>query len=775
MASPILLLLALGVAPGDPWELRAGFLGAPRVEVLVPDEEPRAVAERLLGAHPRLEVLAATEAPADPDLPRILALTDPAGLPDELDAPLERMGLAFVDGGFTLFGRSWDTTQDGFAATFEDPGRPGLPVTLWYANSEAALTAYLGGMEPTFVPGFSAFRGGEVELTGELAPDGRLLTGELTDRRGTWLDRFASDKRISLRGFEFRVPATFDPDRAKNYLTVLEAARDRTLAWADAEGTALAAPVAAIGPTHVTVHGHAEELLDLLGGAVLSRVNPVTGHVHVLLGQGMPDDAGAAVAASAARRLLGPPAEDWLAEAAAVSGARSWWGADLDLWVAHLASADLAPDLAAVVAGEGSPHLVAPLRAFWLDHMLEAEGAARLRSLWTGAERLDVVAAGPDFDAALQDHLTAHADELQAWQAKRRRGVDLPWRGGACLVPGPPGAGYGSRGTRTSLGVLAAQGANAVTLRVEAYLEPAEPQRPGRLHRERVAASVSDVVLASALADARHAGLAPILAPHLLVTPHGVHTADVSLSTVARIDTYFQDYEPFLVHYALFAELTRVELLYVGSGLEGSTKPPTGDRSTPANLAMFQAKEAGWRHLVERTRGAFRGALAYAAGSPSEARNLTFLDALDLVAVELFTSLEPSAGSPGAGPGQAPDPARLASKLTGQLTDLCDLAGEHDLPLVISAVGYASSADAWRRPHLSRGATSPETQALLYRALIEARSRIERRQPGVLRGLSLWSWSSYPDAGGLADRGFTPQNKPALELVPELLRAPGDG
>jgi len=71
-----------------------------------------------------------------------------------------------------------------------------------------------------------------------------------------------------------------------------------------------------------------------------------------------------------------------------------------------------------------------------------------------------------------------------------------------------------------------------------------------------------------------------------------------------------------------------------------------------------------------------------------------------------------------------------------------------------------------------RGATSPETQDLLYGALQLALERVERRIPGRIVGLVLFHWSCYPAAGGLADRGYSPQGKPAAARLPELFRAP---
>ncbi|MDF1799542.1 MAG: hypothetical protein P1V81_10230 [Planctomycetota bacterium] len=771
MLTGLILALPLVAPPSDAWELRGNFLAAPRVEVIVPSDLARAAAEREVEPGGFLDVRAASS--GDLDLPRILALTSPGEVPRDLTAPLAAMGLELTPTGFLFRGRGWDSPQDGIVATFEDPGRGGLPVTLWYANSDAALAAYMAGLEPTFVPGFSAFRSGEVELEGALASSGRLQTAELDDRRVAWLARFETDKRLTFGGFEFRVPTSFDPDRAQNYLRVLEGARDRTFAWADDTGTASEQPVAAIGVTHVTVHGHVEEMLRLLGDAVLSRVNPVTGRVHVLLGAGVPDDGGAAVAQSTASRLLGPPAAAWLGPAAGVAGAGEWWDVELELWVAHLADSGLVPDLATVLAGSGSPHLIEPCRAFWFRTLLATEGAGHLRDLWVGKVELDPVAEQAGFSAALEVLVAERKADLAAWRQDRAARAEVgAWRAGAALVPGPKGAGYGSLAAGESLAELAALGASSFSLGVQAYRKASEPQRPGRLHSIPIHASEPDAVLASIAAAGRAVGLTSILTPHLLSTRHGSHTADDSLSTVGRIEDFFGTYEPFLVHYALLAELAGVDVLCIGTALPSSTMPPSLEPEDAGTQAMWAAKRDGWRDLATRASDSFLGLVTYTAGSLAELSEAPFEERIDLLSVELFTSLEPQTGS---SRFDAPKEAAITSRITGKLTGAVEIAQARGLRLHVTAIGFASTTDAWRRPHLMRGETSPETQALLYRALAEALRRVEERHPGVLVGLHLWNWSSYPLAGGLADRGFTPQNKPAAEVLPAILAPPAQG
>ena len=742
----------------DPWLLRRNYLAAEVVEVDAAGLEEASLERALDASRARFAAVDQRLVRGAEEGPRLL-LRAGEPFPPAFDERLEALGFERTDGTrFSFFGREYERDNDALVATFEDPQRPGLPVTIWYANSPGALADYLTGIGPQLRPGFASFRHGELELSGPLASDGAVQTTELVDRRRVWSERFESDRRLTLLGFTCRVPQSFEVARAVEYLDTLVAARRATLLWADPGGTAAETPVGAIGEMSVIVHGHVEDMRTLLDTAHLSTVNPVTRTVHALLAAGIPHDGGAAVAEATARRFLGAPAQAWMAPAAGVSIANVWWGRDLDAHVARLVAAGVVPDLARLVETSEaplSPHVLAPLRGALFQHLNEVHEPGFLRDLWTGAVELDLAAERPAWEA----RLAALAPPTPALRDALAVG---DWRAGAVLVPGP--VGYGARQTETSVAELAAftaTDAGALALRATYFCSRPETAVPGRALGRAVPGLQDDLELASAAAAARANGLAVHLELHVLTSPSGGYLADLSLPRAVDLEGFFESYRPPLVHAALLADLLGAELFSVGSGLSNT--------SIAGRLPEIDAlREAGWRELVGLTRGLFDGQITYGAASQHELEGLLFGDALDVLQLEFFPDLDRGPGGERYGSSQRPDAGIFVQRIQNGLERAARYAEEVGQPLLIGATGFASARDAWLRTEWPRGAADPGIQTELLRSLAFALDGLEDEFPGRLVGVLYWNWSSYPGAGGLADAGYTPQGKPSLQWLGQL-------
>lgn len=741
----------------DPWLLRQNYLAADVVEVDGGQLDAPLVEAALRAARPAFAAIGQDLSTApNPKAPRLI-LRSESPFPGELDAALERFGFEYVDdGAFAFFGRTYDRENDAVVATFEDPARPGLPLTVWYANSPEALASYVTGVAPQLRPGFASFRHGELELSGSLDANGTLRTTELADRRRAWSERFESDRRMLVVGFSCRVPAAFELTRALDYLDTLVRARRATLLWADPGGAAAESPVAAIGEVNVIVHGNVEEMQLMLDIADLSVVNPVTRTVHALLAPGIPHDGGAAVGESTARRFLGPPSEPWMAGAAGVSAAGTWWGRSLQVQVARLAAAGVVPDLAQLVGaadlGLVSPHILGPLRGYLFQHLADAHPPGYLADLWRGDVVLDVEAERGAWEARLAG--------LEAPDRGPVAGLELgDWRAGAVLVPGA--VGYGSRLVGESLAELAERGAGAISLRATYFHSAPEAAFPGRMHRPPVPGLQGDLELAAAVSAARAANLAVHFELHVLSSASGGYLADLSLPQLADIQDFFAGYEPLLVHGALFADLLGVELFSCGTGLSNTTVPS-------GNADIDGAREAGWRSLVALAQTLCGAQITYTAGGQYELENLVFRDALDLYSVELFPRLDQAPGGQQVGREHIPDDATFVARMTSVVRRAVAFAESEQRPLFIGAVGFASAREAWLQTDWPRGTADPDLQDRLVQAFDKALDGVETAFPGRLVGLFYWNWSSYPAAGGLADTGYTVQGKTALRRLTGL-------
>lgn len=745
----------------DAWLLRKNYLSAEFVEVDAGGLDVDLLEPALKAARPTFLGLGLElDAARHPDSPRVLLRSGEA-FPETLKPALEKLGFQFIDrSSFSFFGRRYDRENDALVATFEDPSRPGLPVTIWYANSPNSLAAYVTAFNPEMRPGFASFRHGELELSGGLDVDGTLQTTLLLDRRRAWSERFESDRRLDLVGFSCRVPMMFEVVRATDYLDILIRARRATLLWADATGAAAEAPVAAIGEMNVIVHGHVEAMQTLLDVSALSAVNPVTRTVHALLAPGIPHDGGAAVAESTARRFLGSPAEEWLAVGAGVSAAGTWWGRTLDEQVAKLVAAGVVPALEVLTSPRQvefiSPHVMDPLRGYLFAHLADKHGYGFLRDLWQGRIALDIEAERSDWLLAL--HVPVPVD-----RESQQIGALGTWRAGAIVVPGP--VGYGSRAMETSVANLKVFGASAVSLRATYFHETPEALVPGRLHHSDVPGLASDLELASAAAAARKAGLRVGIELHVLSSASGGYLADLSLPSEATCRQFFADYEPALVHGALIADLLGADLFSCGNGLSNTTMPS-------ALESINTIKAEGWTHLIRLARQLFAGESIYTAGSQYELEGLLFADELHVYSMEFFPRLDLGPNGVALGREHKPDSTFFTQRLQGNLLRAANFAEERGKPLFLGSVGFSSARDGWRQTDWPRGVAAPELQMELYRSFRQAVLRVEDKLPGRLVGLMLWNWSSYPAAGGLADAGFTPQGKDALEWLDELLLNP---
>ena len=88
------------------------------------------------------------------------------------------------------------------------------------------------------------------------------------------------------------------------------------------------------------------------------------------------------------------------------------------------------------------------------------------------------------------------------------------------------------------------------------------------------------------------------------------------------------------------------------------------------------------------------------------------------------------------------------------------LAAQHRKPIVLTELGYPSSADAAAAPWKEGGRYSGAAQ---QRALNGALKALAGQR--WFAGLYIWDWRADPGAGGRGDTGHTLQGKPAERSI----------
>ncbi len=252
----------------------------------------------------------------------------------------------------------------------------------------------------------------------------------------------------------------------------------------------------------------------------------------------------------------------------------------------------------------------------------------------------------------------------------------------------------------------------------------------------------TDAGIESTTRHARERGIRTLLKPHLWVR-RGAWPGDIAMQTEEDWTRWFENYRAFILHYARLAETNGIEALCVGTELRiASTTHPEQ-----------------WRSIIAEVRSVYGGRLTYAANWHEEFDVIEFWDDLDFIGVQAYFPLVRH---------ERPTREELEAGWAKHIPGLEQVSRRFDKPIVFTEIGYrsipAAAIEPWTWPERNRkDATLVDiaTQAACYEAFFSAvwgRSWIE--------GAYVWKW--YPrheSAGGLDDVDFTPQNKPAQDVI----------
>jgi len=236
-----------------------------------------------------------------------------------------------------------------------------------------------------------------------------------------------------------------------------------------------------------------------------------------------------------------------------------------------------------------------------------------------------------------------------------------------------------------------------------------------------------------------------MLKPHLdLVQSNGKWRGEIGFTNPGDWQAWFESYTAFILHYAEIAAGENVEILCIGTELTNATI----------------SQPAFWKELINKIRQVYKGQLTYAANWSEEFDAIEFWNELDYAGIDpyfpLVTSLNPTV-------------EQLKSAWEDWIKNIEPWQKKINKPVIITEIGYKSAVGANEEPwqHAPIGGVDLELQVNCYEALLEA----FWDKPWVY-GVYWWYWGVHPKMGGDANRGFTPQNKPAQEVIKEWYNKP---
>lgn len=250
----------------------------------------------------------------------------------------------------------------------------------------------------------------------------------------------------------------------------------------------------------------------------------------------------------------------------------------------------------------------------------------------------------------------------------------------------------------------------------------------------------SDDGLAETAREARALGIRTLLKPHLWVR-RAQWVGELQMKSEADWDRWFDSYEAFILHYAALAERERMDGLAIGTELSRTTS--RADR---------------WRRIIARIRAVYHGQLTYCANW-QEAERVPFWDVLDFIGIQAYYPLADSS---------RPSLSRIRAAWGPISERLAALSRRTARPVVFTEVGYRSIGGALEKPWSWNG-DGPLDAALqrdAYEALFDA-----LWDKSWFGGLFVWKWHPSLPPGRRADHDFTPQGKPALEVIRRFFRS----
>lgn len=245
---------------------------------------------------------------------------------------------------------------------------------------------------------------------------------------------------------------------------------------------------------------------------------------------------------------------------------------------------------------------------------------------------------------------------------------------------------------------------------------------------------------------AQSLGIQTLLKPHIWLTNarDGKWRTEIEMRSDQDWQTWFGNYRRFILHYARFAANHDIPILCIGTELQTTAVQ----------------REQDWRQLIADIRQVYHGQLTYAANWYQAFETIQFWDALDFIGIQAYFPLTDQA---------TPSIQALKEGWQPHLLAIEAVQSQYQKPVIFTELGYRSMDNAaiepWKWPEDSEinpqniaTESGLKTQMDCYEAFFQT-----LWSQDWFAGVYFWKW--FPKLENVAGPGFTPQNKPAEEII----------
>lgn len=436
------------------------------------------------------------------------------------------------------------------------------------------------------------------------------------------------------------------------------------------------------------------------------------------------------------RQWLGPAGRIVLEEGLSLHFTKCWRERGYRYWAARLYHSGSGLELEDLLSNrrfETHSELVrAPIAGLFVDFLLEHLGREAFLDIYRTEDGLDVSALQAPWDAFLSRLPQPEVPERRIPSSSFQKGFTFAHEGYRVFN------GYGGGQAARSLDSLSYLQINALAIVPYSYMP--SPHRIDRLPIVRQAGSENDEAVLFSHFQAQQRGWSTLMKPQIWL--RNSWPGDIEFDSNAEWNRFFDEYEKWIRHYALLAEMYEFDALCIGTELVQTTLQ----------------HEAKWRALIQRIRGLYSGPLTYAANWGAEFEQLPFWELFDVIGLNGYYPMAETA--------TATDSTLLAG--ARRIMEKAEtIARAAEKPIWFTEIGYRSVQSPWQHPHAEPGDrdASAADQARAYAAFLQA----VEETPEVM-GFFWWKWPSYLDYSQVRDRGYHPADKPAAEYVRQFSR-----
>ena len=232
-------------------------------------------------------------------------------------------------------------------------------------------------------------------------------------------------------------------------------------------------------------------------------------------------------------------------------------------------------------------------------------------------------------------------------------------------------------------------------------------------------------------------GLKVMIKPHIWIWK-GEFTGDIKMDSEEDWKQFETNYEEFILLYANMAAEENAEVLCLGTEL----------------YEFANARSEFWKQLITKVRTVYNGKITYAENW-DKVDKVTFWDRLDFIGVDAYFPLSE---------GKSPNVQELRASWEPHKFQLRELSNKFDRKVLFTEYGYRNTDYATRKPWDSSREETSVNNELQSNALMALYQEFWRED--WFSGGFLWKWfHDHEQAGGMENNQFTPQNKPALQVV----------